>query len=81
MQDFKPIDFTRLCVDGQIKVVTIKEPARFIIKHSKAPYILLAVSLMALGGMAIYFKNLLDKKEEELKRLQHLNKLQKTNIV
>ena len=69
MKDFKPLDFTKLCLDEQVKIVTVKEPA-LPVKSSKIPYVLLSISLVALAGAVIYYNNLLSRREKELKRLQ-----------
>jgi hypothetical protein len=70
MQQFKPLDFTNLHLDGQVKVITIKEPALPAVKTDKMPYVLLTCSLIVLAGVVAYYNNLVSRKEEELKRLQ-----------
>ena len=74
MQEFKPLDFTRLCLDGQVKIVTVKEPALPPVKASKIPYVIVALSLTALASVIAYYNNLLKKKEQELKKFkEHQN--------
>lgn len=76
MREFKPLDFTRLCLDGQVKIVTVKEPALPLppVKASKIPYVIIALSLTALASVIAYYNNLLKKKEQELKKFkEHQN--------
>lgn len=64
MQQFKPLDFTDLCLDGQVKLITVKEP----VKPGNMPYVLLAASLIAIAGIVAYYRDLLARKERELQK-------------
>lgn len=64
MQQFKPLDFTELCLDGQVNIITVKEA----VKASKTPYILLTASVIAFAGIIAYYRGLLVRKERELQK-------------
>jgi hypothetical protein len=67
MQEFKPLDFTKLSLDGQVKVITVTAP-QLPAKTNRIPYVLLALSLTALAAVIAYYNKLLKSKEQEGKQ-------------